>query len=231
MADGPPGLAGEAMWSAASSTDDGARRPGSGPSAGRQTHRWSRLIHVYTSMIALLVVLFFALTGITLNHPEWTFGTDSTTETLSGTFPFPTQVAGGDTTTPSVDFLTISEYIRDTYDVGGSIDSFASTNGQGSISYKNPGYAADLIFDVEAGTFDLTIDQQGWVAVMNDMHKGRDAGSTWKWVIDIAAGFLVVISVTGLVMQFFLKKRRRSAFVTAGVGVVVTVGLIADALV
>ena len=33
-----------------------------------------RWIHVYTSMISLLIVLFFGLTGITLNHPKWTFG-------------------------------------------------------------------------------------------------------------------------------------------------------------
>ncbi len=36
----------------------------------RNTHRWARWIHVYTSMVALVVVLFFGITGITLNHPS-----------------------------------------------------------------------------------------------------------------------------------------------------------------
>ena len=47
----------------------------------RGIHRWSRWIHVYTSMVALLIVLFFGVTGITLNHPKWTFGDDVDTTT------------------------------------------------------------------------------------------------------------------------------------------------------
>ncbi len=196
----------------------------------RDAHRWSRLIHVYTSMIALLVVLFFAITGITLNHPSWTFGDEVDIETESGSFPFDTELVADDGSSLGVDFLSISEYVRETYDVRGSVDSFDVTSGRGAIAYKNPGYSADLIFDVDAGTFDLKVEQQGWVAVMNDLHKGRDSGSSWSWVIDISAGFLVAISLTGLVMQFFLRKRRRSAFVAAGVGGAVMIAFVVLAI-
>ena len=175
----------------------------------RRTHHWSRLIHVYTSMIALLVVLFFAITGLTLNHPDWTFGDATDTETVTGTFPFDAQLAAADGTQGSVDFLSISEYVRINYDVRGDVDSFGATTTEGSIAFKNPGYSAELFFDVDTGEFELTIEQQGWVAVMNDLHKGRDTGNAWKWVIDGAAGFLVVISLTGLTMQFFLPKAAR----------------------
>ena len=51
------------------------------------TARWVRWVHVYTSMISLLVVLFFGLTGITLNHPDWTFGGSATKDTHTGTLP------------------------------------------------------------------------------------------------------------------------------------------------
>ena len=33
--------------------------------------RFWRTVHIYISMFVLLIFLFFALTGITLNHPEW----------------------------------------------------------------------------------------------------------------------------------------------------------------
>lgn len=193
---------------------------------GRGTHRWSRIIHVYTSMIALLVVLFFAATGITLNHPEWTFGDEVVTTTESGEFPFATELVAADGTTAGIDYLSMAEYVRDEYGVVGSVDSFSETSGDGSIAFVNPGYRADLFFDVDAGTFDLTIEQEGWVAVINDLHKGRSTDRSWNWLIDASAGFLVVISLTGLVMQFFLKKRRRSAFVTAGVGAVVMIVMV-----
>jgi hypothetical protein len=185
----------------------------------RKAHAWARWLHVYTSMIALLIVLFFGITGITLNHPSWTFGDATTRQTVDGSFEFPVEADG------AVDWLTIAEYIRSEYDVKGAVASFDVVNGEGSIIFKNPGYSADLVFDVETAAYELTVEQQGFLAVMNDLHKGRDANSTWKWVIDISAGFLVVISLTGLTMQFFLRKRRRSALIGATVGGVVSIVL------
>ncbi|MEZ5375078.1 MAG: PepSY-associated TM helix domain-containing protein [Acidimicrobiales bacterium] len=194
------------------------------PSRKNTTHRIARWLHVYTSMIALLIVLFFAVTGITLNHPTWVFG-DEASETLeSGTLPFATTTDDG-----NVDWLSIAEYVRTTYDVKGSVDNFSTTGSgdtaSGVIVFLNPGYSADLNFDLASGDYDLRITQQGIVAVMNDLHKGRDAGSGWKWVIDVSAGFLVLISLTGLVMQFFLRKRRRSALTIAVLGGAVSIAL------
>ncbi len=179
----------------------------------RTTHRWARWLHVYTSMIALLLVLFFGLTGITLNHPSWTFGDDVDVTTESGTLPIDPTFDDG-----TVDYLSISEYVRDEYGVSGEVDSFSTAGGQATISYRNAGYAADVFVDIDAATYEITTEQQGWVGVMNDLHKGRDTSALWKWVIDISAAFLVVISITGLTMQFFLRKRRRSALTSVGVG-------------
>jgi hypothetical protein len=40
-------------------------------------HSALRWLHIYTSMVSLVAVLFFALTGVTLNHPDW-LASDST---------------------------------------------------------------------------------------------------------------------------------------------------------
>lgn len=199
-------------------------------SVGRSTHRWSRLIHVYTSMIALLAVLFFAGTGILLNHPSWTFGSETVTETIQGTFPFSTDLVGDDGVVQGVDFLSISEYVRSEHAVIGEVDFFGTTANQGSIAYRNPGYSADLFFDLDDASYELRVEQQGWVAAVSDLHQGSETGSAWRLLIDITAGFLVLISVTGLVMQFFLKKRRRSALAMVAVGVVVSAALMYNAL-
>ena len=84
------------------------------------------------------------------------------------------------------------------------VDSFDTTNGTGAIIYKNPGYSAELRFEVAAGDFQLDVEQ-GWVAVISDLHDGRDDGPGWRWTIDATAGFLVVIALSGLVMQLFLR--------------------------
>lgn len=187
----------------------------------RGLHRWSRWLHVYTSMFALLIVLFFGVTGITLNHPQWTFGDEVDSTTTTGALPFAATLADG-----SVDYLTISEYVRDEHGVHGSVDSFSTTNGEASIAYKSAGYAADVFVDVETGSFELVVEQQGWVGVINDLHKGRDTESSWNWTIDIAAGFLVLIALTGITMQLFLRKRRRSALISVGAGSAVMLFLV-----
>lgn len=186
----------------------------------RSTHWWARWLHVYTSMVALLLTLFFGVTGITLNHPSWTFGADDVRTTAGGTLDFP--VTGDD---GAVDYLAISEYARSAHDVKGEISSYETVNGEVTIAYRNPGYSADVFVDVDTAAYEVVVDQANWVAVLNDLHKGRDSGSAWRWVIDLSAGFLVVISITGLVMQFCLRKRRRSALGLAVVGGIVSIVL------
>lgn len=184
------------------------------------TQKWSRLIHAYSSMIALLLVLFFGLSGITANHPEWTFGDAPTTTSKSGTMTFSV------TTDGNVDYLQVSEFLRDTYNIDADVSDYGTTGTTGSISYRSPGYAADATFDTTTGAYRVTIEQQGFLGVMNDLHKGRDADSSWKWAIDAAGAFLVLIALSGLLLQLFLKRRRRSALILAGIGAVAVVVLI-----
>ncbi len=189
-------------------------------STKNRVHHWARWLHVYTSMLGLLVVLFFGLTGITLNHPNWVFGDEVDRTTLNGTLP------SGMTSVGDTDFLAISEHLRAELNVKGTIAEYGLTGDVGLLSYKAPGYAADLNFSAETGQYTLAVEQQGLVAVMNDLHKGRDTGSAWKWVIDLSGGLLVVVAFTGLTLQFFLRKRRSRALTVATLGAILTVAAI-----
>ncbi len=188
------------------------------------TQKWSRLVHAYASMIALLVVLFFGVTGITANHPEWTLGGGPTTTTRSGTLAFDATSDG------TVDYLRVSEFLRDTYGITAEVSDYGTSGTTASISYRAPGYAADTTVDTETGEYRLTVEEQGFLGVMNDLHKGRDTGSAWRWVIDAAGAFLVLIALSGIVLQLVLKRRRRSALVVAGAGTVVVLALLYLAL-
>ncbi len=179
--------------------------------------QWSRWLHVYTSMISLLVVLFFGITGLTLNHPTWTFGDDPVHTTHSGTLP------DGSVAPGAVDFLAITEFVRNTYDVSAPVGDYSADENSGTIGFKGPGYAADVRFDVATGEYTLTVDELGFVAVMNDLHKGRDTNTAWAWVIDVSAIFLVVVAMTGLAIQLLTRKRRRRALLVAGACTVVSI--------
>ena len=189
-------------------------------SRSASTQKWSRIVHAYASMVALLLVLFFGITGITLNHPEWTFGQDPTVTTGSGTMTFTVAPDG------EVDYLRVSEFLRDRYNISADVSDYAATGTQGTISYRAPGYAADATFDTESGDYQVSIEQQGFIGVMNDLHKGRDASSSWKWAIDLSGAILVLIALSGLLLQLVLKRRRRSAVIVASAGAVAAVVLI-----
>ncbi len=176
-------------------------------------------------MFSLLVMLFFGITGITLNHPDWVFGGEVVETTASGVLPAESHTSDG------VEFLSVSEFVRQEHDVGGEVVDFGiDDGGQGSISYRGPGYAADLFFDTGSGAYELTVSEDGFVGTMNALHQGRDAGSVWRLIIDISGVLLVVIALTGLGIQLFMKKRRFSAMTWSVVGAVATVALIWMAL-
>ena len=175
-----------------------------------QVAQWTRWLHVYTSMISLLIVLFFGITGLTLNHPTWSLGGHATVNTSVGTLPEGFHSSG------TVDFLAVTEYVRKTNGVRGSVADYNANDTDGSVSFKGPGYAADLLFEVATGKYQLTVSEQGVLGVLNDLHKGRDTDSRWNWTIDVAAIFLVFVAVTGLGIQIFQKKRRRRALTFAG---------------
>lgn len=190
-----------------------------------QTQRWARRLHTWTSMISLLIVLFFAITGITLNHPNWTFGQPPVSASVTGTVPDGALDGSGSGT--GIDLLAVSEYLRAEQGVHGMVTDHRTSNTEASISYRSPGYAADVRVRADDGAFTLTTQSSGFVAIMNDLHKGRHTSTLWRWVIDISAGLLVLISLTGLILQTTIRLRRRTAFVLAGVGAVVSVVLIA----
>ena len=125
-----------------------------------------------------------------------------------------------------VEFLAVSQFVRDEHGVVGEVTNFDQVGAEGSINYTGAGYGATVRFDVETLDFDITVREEGFVNAMRDLHTGSDTGSLWQWTIDIAAVFLVVVALTGLAIQLFMRKRRVSALSWLAGGTVVTILLV-----
>lgn len=198
----------------------GAPSPGSRRLSAK-AQRWMRWLHVYSSMIAFLVILFFGVTGLLLNHPTWVFGDEITTSTLEGTLPETVIVDDG-----RIEFLAVSEYLRSEHGIGGEVNNFDQVGDEGSINYSGPGFGASVRFDVTTLTYRAELREEGFVNEMRDLHTGSDTGSVWDWAIDVAAVFLVFVAVTGLGIQLLMRKRRGSALAWLAAGSIVVVGVI-----
>lgn len=175
-----------------------------------RVHTVLRWLHIYISMASLMIVLFFAATGITLNHPDW-LAAESTQE-LKGTLPPAWKSANG------VDWLVVAEHLRAANGVHGAAGDRHADENEASLSFKAPGYSADCFINMKDGSYRLSVAYQGAVGVLNDLHRGRDAGNAWAWMIDAAGYFLVLLSVTGLGLLWYLKKVRLRGFATVIVG-------------
>ena len=227
------------------SSPAGLDRPAHGRSRGRalkiRVVKLALWLHIYVSMFGLAAVLFFSVTGITLNHPDWFFGGAERQEQAEGQLDVKwlrvgTAAAAGDGSesggepdrSKEVAKLEVVEHLRKTHSVKGALVDFRVDENECTVSFKGPAYAADAFIDRESGHYNLTQTSHGFVAVLNDLHKGRDTGPAWSVVIDVSAVVLTIISLTGLVLIFFLKLRRGPGLVVSLVGaaVVVTVCLL-----
>jgi hypothetical protein len=174
---------------------------------------WARWSHIYLSMVSFAILLFFAVTGLMLNHQEWFAGQQRTT-VYKGTMD--RAWLGKD-----VDQLHIVEQLRQAHGIKAALGELRTEDDGISVNFKGPGYSADASIDRSTGSYDVSETRSGWAAVMNDLHKGRDAGPLWGKLIDASAGFMTLVAASGLTLIFFLAKWRRPGLLMLGAGAVV----------
>ena len=177
----------------------------------------ARWLHIYTSVLGLAAVLFFSITGFTLNHPDWMFGSVQRQKEFHGELTKTWLGSGGD----PVDQLKIAEHLRHEHSLHGLVDEFLVQDDDCTLAFKGPGYSADVFIDRKSGKYDVSETSEGLVAVLNDFHKGRHTGSSWSLVIDIVAILLVIVSATGLALLFFIKRRRVGGTIIAVIGLLI----------
>jgi uncharacterized protein len=184
----------------------------------RQGAALARWLHIYLSMASFGILFFFAVTGLTLNHADWFYG-DTPQPAQSRGRVERAWVKAGDAA--SVAKLEIVEHLRSRHRIHGALAEFRVEDAQCAVSFRGPGYNAEAFINRETGEYELSETRMGWVAVLNDLHKGRDSGRAWSWVIDLSAGLMVLVSLTGLILLLFLRRRRASGLWLAAAGAVV----------
>jgi uncharacterized protein len=188
----------------------------------RHLTKATRWLHIYGSMFSLAVVLFFSVTGIMLNHPNWFAGAERLAESTG-------QMNTAWIAAPAegVDRLSVVEFLRATHRVTGAVSDFRVEGPDVSVAFKGPGYVADALIDRANGTYTLTETRLGLAAIVGDLHKGRDSGRAWAIVIDASAALLCFVSLSGLVLLYFLQKHRSAGVLLVVIGGLVTYGVYA----
>jgi uncharacterized protein len=183
-----------------------------------------RLVHIYSSMLVLVLLLFFAVTGITLNHPEWqsTVGASSTSQQLQLPNALKTLPWSDDELEQAVQANKIAAWLRAQHQVEGAVFNFSYDPDEQllELDFKRPAGYSTAVIELAAGQVELSTEYAGTLALLNDLHKGRYAGSSWKWLIDITGVACLLFGLTGFYLLWRQPSRRRSGINTAVFGVI-----------
>jgi len=197
--------------------EDSDRRRQSYFAKKRKLARLTRWLHIYLSMTSFAIVFFFAVTGLTLNHAD-KFGSQVHSVQEKGKMNL-NWVKTPDTF--KIAKLEIVEYLRKNNRITAALTDFRIEDSQIEVSFKGPGYAADAFIDRDKGEYDLTKTSAGFVGIINDLHKGRDTGAAWSLFIDISALLLTLVSLTGILLLLFIKRKRVSGLIVAACGLLI----------
>lgn len=180
-------------------------------------------------MVSFAVVLFFSVTGITLNHPTWFGGATEVVREERGSLNLEWVKLAEGTSNPtasdSVSRLEVVEHLRQVNGARGALNEFTIDDDRVLVTFRAPAYAADIFIDRETGEYELVETSYGLIALLNDLHKGRDSGQGWSWVIDFSAGLMTLVSLTGLFLIFYIKRHRTPGLCIALGGAVFVMAL------
>ena len=183
------------------------------PTVNRKMAMLMRWLHIYLSMISFAIVFFFAVTGLTLNHADKFVKNHATTEKGKMNAAWTNSPD-----TSRIDKLHIVEYLRETHHIRATVGDLWIDENEIRVPFRGPAFAADAVINRDKGTYELTSTSAGFVGFINALHQGRDTSQVWSVVIDVAAVLLTLVSLTGMVLMLYLKKKRLSGLLLAAMG-------------
>jgi uncharacterized protein len=194
-------------------TSPGENGRAAGPTVWRSVSRWALTLHIYVSMAGFLLLFLFSLTGLTLNHGDFGW---SEPRLVKRTLLLPQALVDR----PSE--AALAAYARDTLGIRAPVKSYREYPDEIELLFAGPGSRAQVQVTREDRTARVEIETRGLLAVIGDLHKGRDSGRVWSWVIDFTAVLFMFTALTGMITLASLRARRRTGFLLGALGVVLT---------
>lgn len=189
----------------------------------KQLHSW----HWISSAISLIGLLLFAFTGITLNHAADVEGSPQTVErTVTLPASLLKQVAPDDAPDSKHPLpAPIASWVEK--EIGSSATGEAEWSADEIyLALPRPGGDGWVLIDRQSGQVTSESTSRGWISYLNDLHKGRNTGTIWKWFIDIFASACFVFAMTGLLLLQLHAAKRPSTWPIVGTGLIIPTILI-----
>jgi hypothetical protein len=179
-------------------------------------YRQCRLWHGYLSAFAFAALLFFAATGILLNHPNWLAAKEPRGPPVKLTLTSSQLQALRDAPAPA-ELLTKMMGERTT--LYGEYKGGESEMEQIFIRLRGARGSSDVRANLRDGSVVIASEHATAIGLLNALHRGEQAGAAWRIFIDIAAGILIVLSLVGYAIFLSMSARLRTALLITGLSV------------
>lgn len=189
-----------------------------------EIYRQSRAWHGYLSAFAFLALIFFSITGLLLNHPEWTTSDrEPSSKEATVILPADALVRAQAAKEPS---RALADAIGRAQPLVGSYQSGEVIDEEAMIRLEGPKGSSDLVVNMATGEAEITVKRARLIDTINELHRGKNSGAAWRAVIDASAIIVIALSVIGYVLFFSLRFRLRTSLVLTGVSLLALVGVV-----
>lgn len=153
---------------------------------------WLHRVHLYFSLAACLLLLFFALTGYVMNHPG-AFGLDEV-RGRGVTGNVPEELCR----TPDSGLLLAK--LRP-FGIRGDVLAFNPGEETLEIETRSLGQSAVITVERATGQFEASLQESGWLPALAALHRGEHAGPQGgSRFLDAAALLLLIVGGGGLAL-------------------------------
>jgi uncharacterized protein len=153
---------------------------------------WLHRVHLYFSLAACLLLLFFSITGFVMNHPG-AFGLDEVSaRTVSGSVP--------QALCQEPDSGLLLAKLRP-FGIRGDVLAFDPGEETLEIETRSLGQSAVITVERATGRFEASLQESGWLPALAALHRGEQAGSQGgSRFLDLAALMLLIVGAGGLAL-------------------------------
>ena len=203
--------------------------PGAWKPTPSTVNRVLRLTHIYSAAPVLLLMFFFAVTGLYLNHPDFDEGRVSNSrQELS----LPPWAAGSrDESAPPADLvLRLLQWLDREHDISGIdlnteyddlddilVIDLASPDGTTLVEV----FFEDAIAAVDQRELSL-------LAKLNNLHRAKHVSGLWRYLSDFSAICMLLFSASGcwLLVRNRRERKRASIVLLSGCGLFLMTALV-----
>ncbi len=181
-----------------------------------------RLWHGYLSAFAFLLLIFFSASGILLNHPDWLVGEAPAAQTKTAKIDAAPLAAARKNADPGP-VLAMLAAAR--LPLLGAYSSADIDDHQAVLRFEGIKGASSVTIDLTSGQTQARLQKADTITMLNDLHRGKNAGAAWQALIDIAGVLVLVLSLVGYILFFSMRFRLRTSLLLTAASMALIAGV------